>query len=101
MQIEEQVDGILITTTDIHLPRRIGEALHRAYQGEIEAPSMYIGSERYSPPAIAPPVARPPCRLRSRTRQGLGWQRRPSSSAWSSTLGLVRARYPAPAMTGR
>jgi hypothetical protein len=31
MQIEEQADGFLITTTDIHLSRRIGEALHRAY----------------------------------------------------------------------
>jgi len=36
MNIEEQDDGILITTTDIHLARGIGEALHHAYQGELE-----------------------------------------------------------------
>jgi uncharacterized protein (DUF2249 family) len=26
---------MVITTTDLHLPRRIGDALHRAHQGEI------------------------------------------------------------------
>jgi len=36
MKIEDQDDGILITTTDIHLARGIGEALHHAYQGELE-----------------------------------------------------------------
>jgi len=36
MKIEDQDDGIQITTTDIHLARGIGEALHHAYQGEIE-----------------------------------------------------------------
>lgn len=36
MNIEDQDDGILITTTDIHLARGIGEALHHAYQGELE-----------------------------------------------------------------
>jgi hypothetical protein len=44
MQIEEQADGILITTTDIHLPRRIGEALHRAYQGELDFHYVKEGS---------------------------------------------------------
>ena len=44
MQIEEQADGLLITTTDIHLPRRIGEALHRAYQGEIDFHYVEEGS---------------------------------------------------------
>jgi hypothetical protein len=34
MQIEEGTDGIVITT-HLHLPRRIGDALHRAYQREI------------------------------------------------------------------
>ena len=34
--IDEQDDGIVITTTDIHLPRRIGEALKRAYRGELK-----------------------------------------------------------------
>jgi NMD protein affecting ribosome stability and mRNA decay len=28
-------DGLVITTTDIHLPRRIGEALHRAFSGAL------------------------------------------------------------------
>lgn len=29
-------DGIVITTTDIHLARDLGEALHHAYHGELE-----------------------------------------------------------------
>lgn len=34
---EEEKDGtMLVTTTDIHLARGIGEALHHAYQGELE-----------------------------------------------------------------
>jgi hypothetical protein len=38
MDIDEKVPGqIVITTTDIHLPRRIGEALHRAYHGTLHA----------------------------------------------------------------
>jgi NMD protein affecting ribosome stability and mRNA decay len=36
MKIKDQDDGILLTTTDIHLARGIGEALHHAYQGELE-----------------------------------------------------------------
>ncbi|HEX9870686.1 MAG TPA: hypothetical protein VGC99_19250 [Candidatus Tectomicrobia bacterium] len=40
MDIETRTDGILITTTDIHLPRRIGEALHHAYRGELEVHSV-------------------------------------------------------------
>jgi NMD protein affecting ribosome stability and mRNA decay len=36
MALEEQDDGLVITTTDIHLPRRIGEALKHAYHGELE-----------------------------------------------------------------
>jgi NMD protein affecting ribosome stability and mRNA decay len=36
MDIEDADDGILVTTTDIHLARGIGEALHHAYQGELE-----------------------------------------------------------------
>ncbi|HZR03817.1 MAG TPA: BCAM0308 family protein [Burkholderiales bacterium] len=34
--IEEQDGRAVITTTDVHLPRRIGDALHRAYRGESE-----------------------------------------------------------------
>lgn len=33
--IEELEEGIVITTTDTHLPRRIGEALWHAYHGEL------------------------------------------------------------------
>ena len=34
MSNKDTENGIAIETTDIHLPRRIGEALHHAYQGE-------------------------------------------------------------------
>jgi NMD protein affecting ribosome stability and mRNA decay len=36
MAVEEQGDGVLITFTDIHLPRGVGEALHRAYEGDLD-----------------------------------------------------------------
>ena len=36
MAVEDTTDGVLITTTDIHLARDLGEALHHAYQGELE-----------------------------------------------------------------
>ena len=36
MAIEDGQDGVLIKTTDIHLPRRIGEAVHSAYEGELD-----------------------------------------------------------------
>lgn len=35
MAIEEKDGMTLVTTTDIHLARGIGEALHHAYQGEL------------------------------------------------------------------
>jgi NMD protein affecting ribosome stability and mRNA decay len=34
--IEKAKQGTTVTTTDIHLARGIGEALHHAYQGELE-----------------------------------------------------------------
>ena len=37
MSIEEDAQGIVINTTDIHLPRRIGETVKRAFHGEIAA----------------------------------------------------------------
>jgi NMD protein affecting ribosome stability and mRNA decay len=37
MSIEEDAHGIVINTTDIHLPRRIGEAVKRTFHGEITA----------------------------------------------------------------
>ncbi len=36
MAIEKTQQGTLITTTDIHLARGIGDALHHAYQGVLE-----------------------------------------------------------------
>ena len=36
MAVEDSAEGALVTTTDIHLARAIGEAVHRAYQGELE-----------------------------------------------------------------
>lgn len=36
MEISRADDSIVITTTDIHLPRRIGEAIHRAYDGRLD-----------------------------------------------------------------
>ena len=35
MSIEDGVEGITINTTDIHLPRRIGEAIERTWRGEL------------------------------------------------------------------
>ncbi|MCX7184706.1 MAG: BCAM0308 family protein [Nitrosospira sp.] len=36
MAVEEKEGATLVTTTDIHLARGIGEALHHAYQGELQ-----------------------------------------------------------------
>ena len=36
IHVEEGDNGVEITTTDIHLPRRIGEALHKAYGGNLD-----------------------------------------------------------------
>jgi len=36
LAVEDQNGVVLVTTTDIHLARGIGEALHHAYQGELE-----------------------------------------------------------------
>jgi len=36
IDIEETADGIVINTTDIHLPRRIAEAQRRAWHGKTE-----------------------------------------------------------------
>jgi hypothetical protein len=45
MGIEESKDTVVIKTTDIHLPRAIGEALHRAYKGELDY--RYTDEEYY------------------------------------------------------
>jgi hypothetical protein len=36
MSLEPQADGLLVTTTDTHLARRIGDALYDAYKGELK-----------------------------------------------------------------
>jgi len=41
MQIEDENGKLIVTTTDVHLARRIGDALHAAFQGEL--------SVKYSP----------------------------------------------------
>ena len=36
MKIEDEGGPIVVTTTEIHLPRRIGEALRSAFDGELK-----------------------------------------------------------------
>lgn len=36
MKVEEHADGMVISTTDLHLPRRIGDAVHHAYKGRLD-----------------------------------------------------------------
>ena len=36
MDVHEGPDEVVVTTTDIHTPRRIGAALERAYHGQLE-----------------------------------------------------------------
>ena len=36
MAIDTDGEGMLVTTTDTHLARRIGEAVHKAYKGRLE-----------------------------------------------------------------
>ncbi len=45
MQIEQEDDGIVITTTDIHLPRLIGQSMQKAYSGELK---ITYGEAAYS-----------------------------------------------------
>jgi hypothetical protein len=45
MRIEEREDALIIETTDIHLPRALGEELRSAYQGEL---SYHYDEEEYS-----------------------------------------------------
>jgi len=45
MAIEEDGGKTVVTTTDLHLARRIGDALHHAYQGNLEtkySPDEYL-----------------------------------------------------------
>jgi hypothetical protein len=45
MDIESGTDQAILTTTDIHLPQRIAEALHHSFQGDFEldyGPDEYV-----------------------------------------------------------
>jgi hypothetical protein len=44
MAIRDLPEGFEITTTDIHLPRRIGEAVKRAYDGDLD---LQFEEDRY------------------------------------------------------
>jgi ribosomal subunit interface protein len=35
IDIEDTAEGVTITTTDVHLPRRIADAIRRAYEGQV------------------------------------------------------------------
>ncbi|SMF79848.1 hypothetical protein SAMN06265365_1354 [Tistlia consotensis] len=51
MRVKEEAGAIEIATTDIHLPRRIGEALHHAFGGELALdyePDGYFLRARWS-----------------------------------------------------
>ena len=43
MAIDESEERAVVTTTDVHLPQRIGRALERAWQGELDI--QYAGDE--------------------------------------------------------
>ena len=45
MEIGQDGDRVVVTTTDIHLPRRIGRALETAYRGDLE---LAYGEDEYS-----------------------------------------------------
>jgi hypothetical protein len=45
MELAEDSERAVVTTTDIHTPHRIGNALERAYQGELD---MRYGDDEYS-----------------------------------------------------
>ena len=45
MQIDEGADRVKISTTDVHLPQRIGEALKHAYDGELD---LQYGKDEYT-----------------------------------------------------
>ena len=45
MDVRELPDRVEVATTDIHLPRRIGTALKRAYDGDLD---VRFGDNEYS-----------------------------------------------------
>ena len=45
MEVEDRGQTVVITTTDIHLPRRIGVAVRRAYKGDLD---LHYEEESYT-----------------------------------------------------
>ncbi len=45
MEVEDRGQTVVITTTDIHLPRRIGVAVRRAYKGDLD---LHYEEESYA-----------------------------------------------------
>jgi hypothetical protein len=45
MQIEDAPDGVVVTTTDVHSPQRIAEALKHAYHGDFK---IRYGHDEYT-----------------------------------------------------
>ena len=45
MAVEDHADRAVVTTTDIHIPHRIGNALERSYQGDLE---VRYGDDEYT-----------------------------------------------------
>jgi len=45
MQIEETPNGVVVSTTDIHSPQRIAEALEHAYRGDFK---VSYGHDEYT-----------------------------------------------------
>jgi len=44
ISVDDEEDRVTVRTTDIHLPRRIGEALKRAYHGRLD---MHFDDDGY------------------------------------------------------
>ena len=54
MSIDESEEGLTVNTTDIHLPRRLGEALERAFHGSLDMhfdENSYMARVDWHPPA--------------------------------------------------
>ena len=59
MAIELLPAGLIVSTTDTHLPRRIGESLKRAYHGERSGMTTKMNDSRGSHRPTAPWSHRP------------------------------------------
>ena len=66
MQIDEGSNRIVVTTTDIHSPQRIAEALKHAYHGDFE---IGYGHDEYTVRVNWQPLTPPGPSRRSRPRQ--------------------------------